>query len=206
MSNADISQTGLSPIVGPTDNNSMFDSPNTSPQTNNGKIPTYSSYVNDHNADRHSTYILDGKVFNVEHYDGEDPESGEGKSDVVYNSPGGVYTGYYQYKYDNSPFKTYYTQQYDELVYADQDYDQMRLTLMWIDVSVEPWSLQLFNHDETIEYEPVESFPGTRVYLIDDVTAGDTFVFKFYWQNPGGIDIQQEENSDYEDYFINREG
>ena len=150
------------------------------------------------------TYILDGQKYNVTYSDGEDPESGEGIADTLYNTPGGVYTDSYQFRYDNSPFHFYRVQQYDELVYADQDYDQMRLTLMWIDVKVEPWSLRLLNSDETIEYEPVESFPGTRVYLIDNVKSGDVFVFKFDWPNPGGIDIQQEEEADYEDYYLNR--
>lgn len=149
-------------------------------------------------------YYIDGKRFEVTYKEGEDPESGEGTTDIIYNAPGGVYTDYYQFKFDNSLLKVRKTQRYDEVVTANQNYEHMRLTLMWINTDVEPWELKLLNHDESLEYAPVESFPGSRVYVIDDVKAGDSFIFKYYWENPGGIDIQQEEELDYEDYYLNR--
>ena len=111
------------------------------------------------------------------------------------------YDTYEQLMDATAPVHIRTTQRYTQRIYADEDYAQMRLTLRWMDTSVEPWELDLYDNLEENIYEPVSTEPGEYVYVIDNVKKGESFVFHFYWRNPGGIDIQQEEESAYEEYF-----
>lgn len=112
------------------------------------------------------------------------------------------YENYEQIKEGTAPIHVRKTQKYTQRIYADKDFKQLRLTLRWMDTSVEPWELELYDNTEESVYEPVSTEPGEYVYIIDDVQEGDSFVFHFWWRNPGGISITQEEESEYEDYFL----
>lgn len=112
------------------------------------------------------------------------------------------YENYEQIKEGTAPIHIRKTQKYTQRIYAEKNFEQLRLTLRWMDTSVEPWELELYDNTEENIYEPVATEPGEYVYLIDNVEEGDSFVFHFWWRNPGGISITQEEESEYEDYFL----
>lgn len=95
---------------------------------------------------------------------------------------------------------TKYTQQYNQFVVADDNYEHLRLTVNWIDTFVTPRQLRLFDRTEELEYEPVLIEDGKYVFIVDDVSYGDILVLYFDMPNPHAIAIQLEEESDYEAY------
>lgn len=130
-----------------------------------------------------------------------DPESKQ--SNANYESKYDKYEDFQQfYDCEISKWKDIYvTQQYEKHVVADDDYENLRLSVCWIDTSIEPRELRLYSKQEGLEYEPVEQIPGRWTYIISNVAKGDHFTVYFDMVNPTAITFTQEEESEYEAYY-----
>ncbi len=132
----------------------------------------------------------------------DDYDSGDELSDA--DKQGSRYEGFTDWEELMSyarPMRQLVTQKYYKYVAAQKDYDYMRITFQWIDISVEPWELVLYSDDMEYTYDPVSTEPGEWVYVIDNVKKGDQFKFYIYSHDLGGLQILQEDQEEWEEYY-----
>lgn len=89
-----------------------------------------------------------------------------------------------------------YSQQYYFTEIIHKDFNKLRLSFCWVDTKQELREYHLYNEDMSLEYMPVEENAGSIVYIIENVSEGDSF--EFYLDAPylAGVSFLQEEQEE----------